>query len=131
MKKLGLRYTTWDKTNRLYAYQRFVPERAIWFIQKKKIYVSLGQTEHEARTRYHEVHSRWEAAIQRGLALLAGEPDEDDLNYRIIQFLSASAARDGGVLREIDWELNWLEREAIWKRWQEWNEIHHQKRSIS
>ena len=23
--------------------------------------------------------------------------------------------------------MNWSEREAIWKRWQEWHEVHHQK----
>src|SRR5580698_6331785 len=30
-------------------------------------------------------------------------------------------------LREIDWSMNWSEREAILKRWQEWHEVHHQK----
>src|SRR3954469_11418031 len=102
MPSLGLKYTTYDVTNRLWVYQRIVPAGAIWLIQKKKLYISLGATQHEARTRYLAVHSKWDAAIKRAMQTHKTEPDEDDQTDRIIQFLNAEAARDGGMLREID-----------------------------
>jgi hypothetical protein len=64
MPKLGLKYTTWDRTNGLYVYQRVVPENAVWLIQIKKINDSLGKTPAEAKAKYIHVHPKWEKRIR-------------------------------------------------------------------
>ena len=127
--KLNLRYTIFDRTNGLYLYQRAVPEGAIWLLQRKKITVSLGKTVHEAMARYPEVHAKWQAAIDRAIESVRGEPDDEEFVDRVVVFLNAQAALAGGTLPEIDWTLNWLERDRLWARWQEWNVTRDQTRT--
>jgi integrase len=125
MEKLGLKYTTWDAKNGVYLYQRILTGHLIDILQKKVVKVSLGSTPHEARARYLAVHTKWEGAIQRALESLRGEPEDDAEVERMVRFMNAEAARDGGTLREIDWELNWGERDTLWDRWAEWNLTQH------
>jgi integrase len=129
LEKLGLKYTTFDRKNGIYLYQRDVPSDAIWLIQKTKITNSLGKTPDEARTKYWPIHNKWEAAMQRAIASVRGEPEEDAFMDRAVEFLNAQAALNGGTLREVDWCLNWGERDRLWTCWQEWNAVHHGART--
>lgn len=121
--KLGLRYTVFDRANWIWLYQREVPKEAIWLLQRKKITVSLGKVASEAMRRYGKVHAKWQDAIDRAVADVEGEPDDDEFVDRLVAFLNAQAALNGGTLPEIDWCLNWSERHTLWKRWQEWNAV--------
>jgi hypothetical protein len=94
--KLDLKYTVFDRANGVYLYQRAVPELAAPLLARKKLTISLGKSPHEARTRYLPIHTRWENAIQRAIASVVGEPDEDEFWDRLVEFLNAQAALAGG-----------------------------------
>jgi integrase len=127
MPKLGLKYTTWDSSLGLYAYQRVVPEDAQWLLQRKKIYVSLGKNPAEAKARYMEVHTKWERAIKNAVENLHRDTDTDSFMDRVVLFLNSQASQDGndlpqtGLIRD---EYDYTLREKLWDKWAKWNEVH-------
>ena len=120
--KLDLPFTYYDRTLKAYVYQRPVPPDAIWLLQKKKITNSLGKTPRDAHHRHPAIHLKWERAIEHAIASVKGDPTEDTYMDCVIDFLSAEASKQGGILPEIDWTLNWSEREKLWRAWRVWNE---------
>jgi integrase len=127
---LKLKYVTFDAAQGLYLYERRVPLQIAALLERKRIRVSLGKTHADVQRNYTKVHGEWEERITKLLnftdrveAIRNGEDDDKLFHDSAVEFLNLQAAKAGGYLPEIDWELNWAARAKLWQDWCEWNRV--------